>query len=662
MHKMKAERLVDPTAGAPRSGTPRSGTRRLGGRRTARLFLAVLVTALAAASAGGKLVAAAVAADPVIAAAGDVACSPSDQWFNGGLGSSTYCRQQYTSDILVGRGLTAVLPIGDEQYACGSPSEFAGAFNPTWGRVKTSIYPVPGNHEYQTTGASDCSASPDAAGYFAYFGAAAGDPSKGYYSYDIGGWHLIALNSNSACAAISCAAGSAQEQWLRADLAAHPAACTLAYWHHPFFSSTVVSPSVGAFWQDLYAAGADIVLNAHIHNYERFALQDPSGNADPAKGIREFIVGTGGKSQESFGAVAPNSEVRNSGTFGVLQLTLHTGSYDWTFVSEAGKTFTDAGSTTCHRAAPDTQPPSVPSGLVASGGVGSVSLSWGASTDNVGVVRYDVYRSSTSGFVPSVGNRVGQPVGTSFVDSGLAAGTYYYVVQAEDAAGNLSGPSNQASAVVSAPPPPSAGLVAAYSFNEGSGVSVADASGSGNVGTVSNASWVAGGKYGAALSFNGSSSLVTVSDSSSLRLSGGMTLEAWVNPSALGSSWRDVLFKEQPGDMVYSLYAHDGVRPLGQVFIGGEKNVLGTAGLPLNGWTHLAVTYDGASLRLYVNGALAQTAPLSGTIAGSTGVLHIGGNSVWGEYFQGLIDEVRVYNRALSQADIQTDLNTPIRP
>jgi hypothetical protein len=312
---------------------------------------------------------------------------------------------------------------------------------------------------------------------------------------------------------------------------------------------------------------------------------------------------------------------------------------------------------------PDTSPPGAPSGLSASAGSGSVSLVWGASSDDVGVVRYDVYRSVTAGFVPSAATRVGQPVGTSYLDSGLAAGTYFYVVQAEDAAGNLSAASNQASATVSAPPPAPSGLVAAYSFDEGSGMSVADASGSGNTGTVAGAGWAAAGKFGGALSFNGSGALVTVADAASLRLSGGMTVEAWVDAAALGASWRCVVFKELPGAMAYGLYASDGAgKPLGQVNIGGEQDVLGASAPPLNTWTHLAVSYDGAALRLYVNGVLAATKPLTGAIAGSTGALRIGGNSVWGEYFSGLIDEVRVYNRALTATQIQTDMTTAIGP
>ena len=290
--------------------------------------------------------------DPVVAAVGDIACDPHDPYFNGGLGSSTYCHQKYTSDLLVNGGFNAVLPVGDLQYDCSPASAFATAYDPTWGRVKSMSRPAPGNHEYKSTnpdlyGYNSC--KPNAQDYYGYFGTSAGDPAKGYYSYDLGSWHLIVLNTARACSPISCAAGSAQEQWLKADLAAHPAACTLAYWHEPRFSSKTPSAQTDAFWKDLYAAGADVVLSGHAHNYERFAPQNPSAGADPARGIREFVVGMGGRSHESSGTtVAANSEARNSTVFGILKLTLHASSYDWQFVPQAGQSYSDAGSGACH--------------------------------------------------------------------------------------------------------------------------------------------------------------------------------------------------------------------------------------------------------------------------------------------------------------------------
>jgi hypothetical protein len=230
-----------------------------------------------------------------------------------------------------------VFTLGDNAYENGSASDYANYYAPTWGRHQARTRPVPGNHDYQIGGA---------AGYFGYFGATAGDPATGYYSYDLGSWHVVALNSN-----LGMAAGSAQEQWLRADLAAHPRGCTLAYWHHARFSSGAThgsDPRSQGVWQALVEAGAEVVLTGHDHDYERFAPLDATGNRDDALGIREFVVGTGGRSHYSFGAVLLASEVRNADTYGVLKLTLRDGGYDWAFVPVAGGSFTDAGSGTCH--------------------------------------------------------------------------------------------------------------------------------------------------------------------------------------------------------------------------------------------------------------------------------------------------------------------------
>lgn len=286
------------------------------------------------------------AGDPVIAAAGDIACDPSTAAFNGGAGTAVACRQQSTSDLLAQNGPNGVLTLGDNQYDDGTSSKFSQVFGPSWGRFKSVTRPEAGNHDYVTAGA---------AGYFDYFNGsgnqtgAAGDRSKGYYSYDIGTWHLIALNSNCAPAG-GCTAGSPQEQWLKADLAAHPTTCTLAYWHHPRFSSgwSGSPTATDALFQDLYTANADLVLVGHDHNYERFAPQNPSGGADTARGIREFVVGTGGENFDSLIGGVANSEVRNYDTFGVLRLTLHPSSYDWTFVPITGQPFTDSGTQACH--------------------------------------------------------------------------------------------------------------------------------------------------------------------------------------------------------------------------------------------------------------------------------------------------------------------------
>lgn len=234
-----------------------------------------------------------------------------------------------------------VVTIGDNVYEDGSPQQFAGCYDPTWGRQRWRTRPGVGDHEYRTPGAS---------GYFAYFGAAAGDPATGYYSFDQAGWHIVVLNIN--CSAIGgCDVGNAEERWLRQDLAAHPALCTAAIVPGPRFSSGTVHGSedwMQPFWQALYDYGADVVLSGDDHIYERFAPQSPVGAADPSSGIRQFTVGTGGRGHYPIGTVVANSEVRNNDTFGVLRLSLRADGYDWSFLPEAGRTFTDGGSSTCH--------------------------------------------------------------------------------------------------------------------------------------------------------------------------------------------------------------------------------------------------------------------------------------------------------------------------
>jgi hypothetical protein len=233
-----------------------------------------------------------------------------------------------------------VAAIGDLAYPDGTEENFK-CYDQTWGRVKSRTRPAPGNHEFHSQGATF---------YFEYFGVVAGDPKDGFYSYDLGAWHVISLNSE--CAEIGgCNEGSREEKWLRADLAAHPAACTLAYFHKPLFSSGGAhgdALEIRPLYQALYHAHADVILSGHDHDYERFAPQDPNGKLDRTRGIREFVVGTGGKNHRPFGAPEATSEVRDTTTFGVLKLTLKRTSYDWKFIPEAGKSFTDSGSDKCH--------------------------------------------------------------------------------------------------------------------------------------------------------------------------------------------------------------------------------------------------------------------------------------------------------------------------
>jgi calcineurin-like phosphoesterase family protein len=259
----------------------------------------------------------------VLVGAGDIAsCSSTDDEATASL-----------LDNISGTVFTA----GDNAYPDGSAADYA-CYDASWGRHKSRTSPSPGNHEYNT---------PGAAGYFGYFGSAAGPSGRGYYSYDLGSWHIISLDSE-----IPMSAGSAQETWLRADLAASTKQCTLAYWHRPRFSSGTDHGSaadVQPLWQALYDYGAEIVVSGHEHNYERFAPQTPSGAADPAKGIREFVSGTGGESHyNDEGTPLANSQVFNGTTFGVLKLTLGSGTYSWQFIPVSGGSFTDSGSGSCH--------------------------------------------------------------------------------------------------------------------------------------------------------------------------------------------------------------------------------------------------------------------------------------------------------------------------
>lgn len=277
--------------------------------------------------------------DPILIGAGDIA----------------WCRSRYhiaTATLVesaISQVATAVVfTTGDNAYELGSQSEFEDCYQHTWGRFKEKTRPSAGNHEFMTPGAS---------GYFGYFGKAAGNSDEGYYSFDLGDWHVAVLNSN--CSEVGgCGEGSPQEQWLRRDLARNPTLCTAAYFHHPLFSSRERggSSDVKPLWQALYDFGAEIVLNGHDHFYERFAPLDPNGDLDPIRGIREFIVGTGGKNLHDDIQIATGSEVIATDTYGVLKLSLSTGSYEWEFISVPGifplpgisDTFTDSGSDSCH--------------------------------------------------------------------------------------------------------------------------------------------------------------------------------------------------------------------------------------------------------------------------------------------------------------------------
>ena len=401
--------------------------------------------------------------DPFIMAAGDIACNASS--------SGAACKGQETSDLLVAENPDAVLPLGDTQYECGELGDFQTFYHASWGRVFDKTRPVVGNHEYTTSldPLNHCFGLPAGApGYFTYFGSR-GSPldtdctasCKGYYSWDIGAWHMIALNSNCA-RNFNCNPGDPQLQWLESDLAAHPNQCTLAYWHHPLFTSGQVGPTVQMrpAYQRLFDAGVDVVLNGHDHDYERFAPLDPTGQVDPVRGIREFVVGTGGRNMTSFtGSPRPGSERRSSSVYGVMRLDLAPDRYTWQMRPIAGGSFSDGGSQRCHSApVSDTSAPTAPTSLrAATNASNAVDLSWGESQDDEGVVAYRIFRD-------------GQPLTTTGAVSGYTdttvalATTYTYEVHAVDGAGNVSDVSSTSTVTISVVP---AGLIFGDGFETG---------------------------------------------------------------------------------------------------------------------------------------------------------------------------------------------------
>ena len=279
-------------------------------------------------------------AEPVLVGAGDIASCAS--------------RGDEATAALVQNIPGTVFTAGDNAYVNGTAGEFARCYDPTWGRFKNRTMPAPGNHEYQR--------DRRATGYYQYFGDAAGDPRHGYYDYTLGRWHVIVLNTVCVPAG-GCGLGSPQERWLRGALASAKARCTVAITHHPRFSSAKAHGSIRAvepLWQALYDHGADVVVSGHDHVYERFGPQTPGGAGDAVFGLRQIVVGTGGRDHRTFGSPIAHSEARNDNAFGVLKLTLHPDSYDWQFVPQAGKSFTDQGTTACHDAPPPITGPYVP--------------------------------------------------------------------------------------------------------------------------------------------------------------------------------------------------------------------------------------------------------------------------------------------------------------
>jgi PKD repeat protein len=455
--------------------------------------------------------------DPVVMAAGDVACKP------GAAVTAVACHQQRTADLLTGEPwLTNVLMLGDGQYEDGLSSEYTGpsAYDQTWGAERAITKPVPGNHDYHVLGAP---------GYFAYFGDAAAPPPDGYYSFDVGSWHLVALNSE-----VSTAAGSAQDKWLRADLGATRQTCVLAYWHRPRFSSGGhgSSASLGPLWQALYDAHADVVLNGHDHDYERFVPQDPSGQPMPG-GIREFVVGTGGASHTAFATLLPNGEVRDASTFGVLRLVLHGSSYDWTFVPEAGQAFADSGSSDCHSFPPVASVTATPSQGAAPLDV-TVDASGSTGGNHTSIGRYSFNFGDGSG-------DAGPQSGAVATHTYATPGTYVVTARVTDAAGAVATATTRV--VVN-----NTNLVGNPSFE--SGLLGWNTSGSGAGVVLSQAAGGTAGEWAAQLSNTGTASSSCVLNDSpnwaKTTLGGGYTGSLWVRADAPGARLK-LRFREWSG-------------------------------------------------------------------------------------------------------------------
>jgi concanavalin A-like lectin/glucanase superfamily protein/calcineurin-like phosphoesterase family protein len=621
--------------------------------------------ASAAAALGGP---ASAAADPVIAAAGDIACDPGSSYFNGGVGDATHCRQQATSDLVASGSYAQVLPLGDTQYEDGTLTKFQNSYDLSWGRVRSASRPAVGNHEYES----------GAAGYFDYFNGVgnptgpAGDRSKGYYSFDVylpsgSRWHVIALNSECGASSAgtvgqagACNVGSTQEQWLRADLAANPANCTLAYWHHPLFSSGGIGNNtvMQQIWQDLYDAGAEVVLNGHDHNYERFAPQNPIGAGDSTYGMREFVVGTGGKSLLALGIVKPNSEVRQNSTFGVMELSLHDSGYDWRFTPEAGQSYTDSGSAACHNPPPRSAP------AVSTVDAGSIGANSAKALGRVNPKDQDTTYRFQYGTTTSYGlTTSAQPVTpTDNTDhevvaglSGLASSrTYHYRVVATNGSGTSYGQdrtfttAGTASTAYSRDVLATTGLTSYWRLGEAAGTTAAD-SRNRYAGTYRGGytlAWpgVLFGDTNTATAFDGATGEMTASGPS---LSTSGSLEGWFywqrggvllrdNSSASTGGW--ILAWDNAGTLYY--------RVAGKSFNTGRS-----ADSYRNAWHHFVLTKSAGSVSLYIDGTRVH----SGTGAANTATAmpwHLMRNGTYSDRAGGRVDELAVYGSALSASQV----------
>ena len=570
--------------------------------------------------------------DPVLVGAGDIATCTSDA-------------DQQTATLLDSVPGT-VFTLGDNAYDNGSTTDYSDCYQPTWGRHKArTLFPVAGNHDYNTAGAT---------GYYGYFGDAAGEPAKGWYSKDVGEWHVIVLNSN--CTVVGCDLDSPQERWLRADLAASSAACTVALWHHPRASSGVYANdlSVQAFWEDLYYAGVDLVLNGHEHIYERFRPLDAAGTPDDAYGITQIIAGTGGAELRSIGTVNPASVTRDAATYGVLKLTLHQDSGDFAFLPVAGGSYTDSGSVPCHGAPPPPSAPTADFSASSTSGTAPMTASFADQSTAATSWKWDFGDGTTS--------TLQNPTHTYSL-----AGTYDVTLTVRNYTGTDTR-TRTGYIEVTAPPPTGTYLGAVQSdspvgywrLGESSGTTAADLTG------APSGTYVGGvtlGTPGAlvsdpdtAVQLNGSTGYVRVDNRANLNFtSGDFTTEAWVRPGTSGS----MAILQKGGSSGYSVWQYrmsltSSGHWRGTVFVGTSNITVTDPGSPnLSAWTHLVLVRQGSLLKLYVNGLEAARTTFTGDVNTSTGMLAIGragGSS--SDYFRGAVDEVAVYPRALPESAV----------
>jgi hypothetical protein len=658
--------------------------------------------------------------DPVLVGAGDIAADCT-------TGAST-ANAEETAKLLDGIP-GAVFTLGDNAYQDGTAAQFAKCYGPAWGRHIDRTRPITGNHDYNTANATP---------YFDYFNGQAGDRSGGYYSYDVGNWHIVVLNSE--CTTLwdtnGCVVGSPQEQWLRADLAASPTNNIIAMWHRPLYSSGgsfATHAYLQPLWQALYDYGVDIMLAGHWHNYERLAPVNATGQSDATYGIRTFVIGTGGVGFAGYGTILPTSEVRNNTTFGVMKFTLHDTTYDWQFIPIAGQTFTDSGTAAVHgppppNTAPTANPQNVstnedtPLGITLTGSDPQGSpLTFAPTTPlhgtltGTGAAR--TYTPAANYFGPDSftftvndGSLTSAPATVSIDvvavnDPPAANGQSVQTTQDAAVEITLTGSDPEGAALVFTTGTPLHGTLsgtgatptytpaANYAGPDSFTFTVSDGSLTSAPATVAITVNPIGMPVNNAIDFGGTNAYVTFGPAPGLGVS-TMTIEAWFRRDGAGAATSTGTGGITAIPIVSKGMAEDEVTTRNMNFFLGinsansvlaadfEDNatglnhpVLGVTPVPANGvWHHAAATYDGTTWRLYLDGVLETTVLVSGTGGPFTprfdSIQHaaIGSalNSTGGVgtnpqgFFNGAIDEVRVWNRALSHAEIKTNINQQI--